>query len=114
MYNLAFYGHKVSSMNKLVLILLILGSSNLISAADIKAGETKAAMCASCHGKNGVGISDMFPNVAGQKAGYTSLQLKAFRDGQRKNAMMSPMAQSLTDQDIENIAAYYASLPAAK
>jgi cytochrome c553 len=52
----------------------------------------------------------MWPNLAGQKEGYLALQIKAFRDGTRKNPMMSPMAAGLSDADIDNLAAYYASL----
>jgi len=52
----------------------------------------------------------MWPNLAGQKAGYLVLQMKAFRDGTRNNPMMSPMAAGLSDDDIANIAAYFASL----
>lgn len=53
---------------------------------------------------------DMWPNLAGQKAGYLVAQMKAFRDGQRPNPMMAPMAAPLSDDDIANLAAYYSSL----
>jgi cytochrome c553 len=52
----------------------------------------------------------MWPNLAGQKEGYLVKQLKAFRDGVRTDPMMSPMAKPLTDDDIENLAAYFSSL----
>ena len=84
-------------------------------AADIQAGKTKAMMCSACHGSNGISMIPMYPNLAGQKEQYLILQLKAFRDGERKNMQMSPMAAGLSDTDIENISAYYASLdPAGK
>ena len=81
-----------------------------VLAGDAAAGKTKSASCAGCHGANGISPSDIWPNLAGQKAGYLAAQLTAFRDGGRKNPMMSPMAAPLSDADIANLAAYYASL----
>ena len=79
-------------------------------AADAAAGKAKTATCVACHGANGISNNDLWPNLAGQKAGYLAQQMKAFRDGQRQNPMMSPMVAGLSDEDIANIAAYYASL----
>ncbi|WP_297528669.1 c-type cytochrome [Thiohalobacter sp.] len=79
-------------------------------AADIAAGKAKAASCAGCHGANGISNNPMWPNLAGQKAGYLAKQLRAFRDGTRQDPMMTPMAKPLSDADIENLAAYYSSL----
>jgi cytochrome c553 len=53
---------------------------------------------------------DIWPNLAGQKPGYLVKQMKAFRDGGRKDPMMSPMAAALTDDDIDNLAAYFSGL----
>jgi cytochrome c553 len=84
-------------------------------AADIEAGKTKAMMCNACHGTNGISMIPMYPNLAGQKEQYLILQLKAFRDGERKNMQMTPMSTGLSDTDIANLSAYYASLdPAGK
>ena len=80
------------------------------AAGDAAAGKQKAAVCAACHGANGISTSPQFPNLAGQKQEYLILQLKAFRDGQRKNPTMSPMAAGLSDQDIDNLTAYFSSL----
>ena len=77
---------------------------------DAAAGKTKSATCAACHGANGISPNDMWPNLAGQKEGYLKAQLKAFRDGQRSNPMMAPMAAPLSDADIDDLAAYYSSL----
>ena len=66
--------------------------------------------CAACHGMQGISIAPIYPNLAGQKQEYLVAQLKAFRDGSRKNAIMQPMAKGLTDADIVNIAAYLATL----
>jgi len=85
-------------------------NSSVGFAGDAAAGKTKAAACAACHGVAGISANDIWPNLAGQKAGYLVAQMKAFRDGQRKNPMMSPMAAPLSDTDIDNLAAYYSSL----
>jgi len=85
-------------------------NSSIGFAGDAAAGKTKAATCGACHGVNGISPNDIWPNLAGQKVGYLVAQLKAFRDGQRSNPMMAPMAAPLSDTDIDNLAAYYASL----
>ena len=82
-------------------------------AADIAAGKARSVSCAACHGNNGMSMIPMYPNLAGQKEQYLVLQMKAFRDGERKNMVMSPMAAGLSDADIANLSAYYASLDAA-
>ncbi|NRQ43206.1 cytochrome c [Rheinheimera sp. YQF-2] len=81
-------------------------------AADLQAGKAKSAVCAACHGANGISIIPDYPNLAGQKVKYLQSSIKAYRDGERKNPIMSPMASGLSDADIANIAAYFASLPA--
>lgn len=85
-------------------------SSTALAAGDAVAGKAKAAVCAGCHGANGISGNDAWPNLAGQKATYLANQLKAFRDGTRNNPMMSGMAKPLSDDDIANLAAYYSSL----
>jgi cytochrome c553 len=101
-------------MKSIIVITAVLLSGGLSAQGNIEAGKAKAVICASCHGADGVGIADIYPNLAGQKAAYVASQLKAFRDGQRKNMIMAPMAKGLSDDDIENLAAFYASLPAKK
>ena len=78
-------------------------------AADIKAGEEKAAMCLGCHGQNGNSSNAQWPNLAGQQAIYIVNQLKAFKSGERNNTMMQSMANNLSDADMENLAAYFSS-----
>jgi len=80
------------------------------AAGDAAAGKAKAAMCAGCHGADGKSMNNMWPNLAGQKAGYIVKQLKDFRSGARNDPMMSGMAKPLSDADIENLAAYFSSL----
>lgn len=83
-------------------------------AADVEAGKAKvAAVCAACHGVNGVSVSDAIPNLAAQRAGYLEAQLKALKDGTRKNPMMNAIASQLSPADIADVAAYFASLPGA-
>ncbi len=82
-------------------------------AADIEAGRTKAFACTSCHGADGISVSPAIPNLAGQKAAYIVKQLKAFKSGARTDMMMNAMAAQLSDADIENLAAFWSSLPGA-
>ena len=83
--------------------------------ADAEAGKaTASGVCASCHGPKGISAADTFPNLAGQKKAYLVSALKAYRDKTRNNPVMSGMAASLTDQQIDDLAAYYASLKASE
>jgi cytochrome c553 len=95
-----------------LLLLATLISMPLASyaAGDAAAGKSKSTVCAACHGAAGVSSNDIWPNLAGQKPGYLVKQMKAFRDGDRKDPMMSPMAAPLSDEDIDNLAAYFSSL----
>ena len=84
-------------------------------AGDAAAGKAKAAVCAACHGANGISASavPMYPNLKGQKAQYLENALKAYKNGQRTGgtaAMMAPQAAGLSDADIANLAAYFSSL----
>ena len=97
------------------LVAYTLGAALLLSTstsvlADAAAGKTKSAVCAACHGMNGVSMNPIWPNLAGQQDAYTIKQLKAFKDGTRADPMMSPQAKNLSDQDITDLAAYYKSL----
>ena len=78
-------------------------------AGDVAAGKAKAAICAACHGANGISMNPMWPNLAGQKEQYLVKQIKAFRDGTRTDVTMAPMVAALSDEDIANLAAYFAA-----
>ena len=94
--------------------LALAGATTLAHAADPAAGKARAdAVCAACHGANGISVSDAIPNLAGQKVAYLESQLKALKDGSRKNPVMNAMAAQLSAEDIANVAAYFASLPGA-
>ncbi|KAA1171484.1 c-type cytochrome [Marinobacter salinexigens] len=85
------------------------------SAADAAAGKAKAAVCAACHGQSGVAQIPTYPNLAGQNEQYLVSALKAYKDKQRNGgqaAIMQGQAAALSDTDIANLAAYFASLPA--
>ena len=99
---------------KKTLTLISLVSISLLSfvaqAGDAEAGKAKSVTCAACHGGEGISPTGAWPNLAGQKEEYLAAQIIAFRDGTRKNGQMSPMAANLSDEDIANLAAYYASI----
>lgn len=87
----------------------------IASAADIAAGKAKAAVCAACHGQNGIAQIPTYPNLAGQHEQYLVMALKAYRAKERTGGqavIMQGQAAALTDEDIANLAAYFASLPA--
>ena len=91
-----------------VLLLLV----PVAQAADIDAGKAKVAtVCAACHGPTGVSVSDSIPNLAAQRATYIEAQLKALKDGTRKNPIMNAIAAQLSADEIANVAAYFATQP---
>lgn len=79
------------------------------AAGDPVAGKTKSATCAACHGADGNSVNPTWPKLAGQHESYIKKQLTNFRDGVRVDASMSPQAANLSDQDIEDLAAYYST-----
>jgi cytochrome c553 len=82
-------------------------------AGDIAAGKAKAGMCAGCHGVNGKALIPTYPNLAGQNQQYLVSALTTYRSKERKggqSAVMQGMAGALSDSDIENLSAYFASL----
>ena len=70
----------------------------------------KAATCTACHGQNGIGASPVWPTLAGQHEDYIVHALNQYRDGTRKDPVMSPMAAPLTDADVKQLAAYFSGL----
>ena len=98
-------------LNKLIGgLFLALFPLALFAAGNVEAGKQKAATCAVCHGPNGNSDNPTWPNLAGQHAEYIRKQLEDYRAGHRKNDQMAPMAMVLSDQDIADLAVYYASL----
>lgn len=98
------------------LILLTSVSGMVVAAGDIEAGKAKGtSVCAACHGANGLSPIPSYPNLAGQNEAYLVSALKAYKAKERNGgqaAIMQGQAAALSDQDIANVAAYFASLPA--
>ncbi|MDH5353737.1 MAG: cytochrome c4 [Gammaproteobacteria bacterium] len=92
---------------------IIIGFCSLISfslnAASVDAGKAKSAICAGCHGQDGNSVNAVWPKLAGQHASYLSKQLRNFKDGSREDAVMKGMVAALSDADIADISAYFAS-----
>jgi len=95
---------------------IALGMSTTAQAeGSVEAGQQKSAVCIACHGPDGNSANPEWPSLAGQHAGFLVEQLKAFKEGERQNALMSPMAIGLSEQDMQDLAAYYeAQQPAAR
>ncbi len=99
-------------MNKCTLIAIIgiaLAAGNAHAAGDEKAGEAKAAVCAACHGADGNSTNPDWPKLAGQHPKYLDKQLKDFKAGRRVNPLMGGMVAPLSEADMADIAAFYAS-----
>lgn len=92
-----------------VFTLLSVFSLNASAAGDPVAGREKSQTCAACHGVDGNSTNPVWPKIAGQHEDYLVKQLMDFKSGARENAQMSPMAAPLSEQDMKDLAAYYAS-----
>lgn len=84
--------------------------ASLVHAADINAGKAKAEACIACHGAAGISAMADTPSLAGQPDGFLQWQLVYFRGGTRKSPVMEPIAAGLSNEDVRNLAAYFASL----
>ena len=100
-------------MNKiqstLAITLLSLIPAVVFSAGNAAEGQNKSAVCHACHGATGKSLLPIYPNLGGQQQNYLSKTLYNFRDGSRQNVIMNGFAASLSDADIEDISAWYAS-----
>ena len=100
-------------MNKFAIALsalLLTGyAAQTLAAGDPAAGKQKSTTCAACHGADGNSSSAQFPRLAGQYASYIVQALKEYKSGQRKNAIMKGFASGLSEQDREDLAAYFSS-----
>ena len=76
-------------------------------------GKTKAVRCFACHGPDGNSVNPQWPSIAGQHAPYIVRQLEAFRNGERTNILMTSQAMTLTDQDMKDVAVFFAAQTAA-
>ena len=97
--------------------LLFVAIASIMSAAaaaaqpqgNPKAGKAASTTCAACHGADGNSSNPVWPKLAGQGEPYLIKELHDFKSGKRKNPIMNPMAASLSDQEIANLAAYFTS-----
>lgn len=92
-----------------VFIVGCMGSFPVFSG-DAVAGKNKAAICAGCHGADGISMSPDIPNLAGQKEAYLAKAIRDYKTGARKNPMMASVVGMIAEEDIGDIAAYFSNL----
>ncbi len=99
----------MKSSTKWLLALVLTGWLGGAVAADPAAAEaTAASICAACHGPDGKSSNPLWPNLAGQQEAYIAKAIRDYRSGARNDPLMSPIAQTLSDTDIDNLAAWFA------
>ncbi|GLR74844.1 c-type cytochrome [Aliivibrio sifiae] len=94
-------------------MIVLMASAPTFAAGDAAAGQAKSAICASCHGADGIAVIPGYPNLKGQNAQYIESSLKAYKNKERNggnSAIMQPMAAMLNDADMANLAAYYSAM----
>jgi cytochrome c553 len=102
---------------RIALVAIMLAASacsSSLHAADIAAGKAKAELCVGCHGENGISQMENMPSLAAQPDLFIQWQLVFFRAGTRKNEQMQPIVEQLSNEDIRNLGAYFASLEPPK
>ena len=100
----------LSSLTGVALVFVF--SSQSLAQGSAEAGETIAASCAPCHGIDGNSMAPIWPNLAGQHASYFIRQLEAYQNGERQDVLMKALVSPLSAENIADLAAYYATLPA--
>jgi cytochrome c553 len=99
-------------LRTLTAALLLAASPMLFAQGNVEAGRTKAQVCQACHGVDGNGVGDgQYPLIANQHEDYLVKALQDYRSGVRQNAIMAGFAATLSDQDIADLAAFYAAQP---
>lgn len=93
-----------------IVLMVCLGLATVAWAADPGAGRKKATQCRTCHGIDGIAKIPIAPHLAGESQIYLETQLKAFRNGKREHEMMTVVAKGLSDADISDLSAWYASI----
>ncbi len=91
------------------LVLMPFLTAGVQAGGDAAAGKTKAAPCAGCHGADGNSPSPLNPNMAGQKEQYLVTTMMDYKNGKRQHAVMQAFLAPLSEQDIQDMAAFYAS-----
>ena len=93
-----------------VVVIALVGCPDAANArGDADAGKTKSVVCIGCHGGDGNGSNPQYPKLAGQHELYLVKALRAYQTGARKDPLMTPLVSELSEADIEDLAAYYAS-----
>jgi cytochrome c553 len=97
-----------------IILMTLLCSAHAIAAApadggSAEAGQAKSTTCVACHGIDGNSVNPEWPNIAGQHASYILKQLQAFKSGARENPLMSPIALTLSEEDMADLAAFYST-----
>ena len=100
---------KLQTLLVVTLLSVAISSPAWATKGDAAAGKTKSTTCAACHGPDGNSLAPDFPKLAGQQGDYLVHTLKAYKTKARTNVIMNSQVATLTDQDIADLAAYYAS-----
>ena len=106
----AFAGRGISALVAAVVFCLLVPASEAFAAGNVATGRQKALQCQTCHGLDGLSKLPEAPNLGGQPEPYLVKSLNDFRKGVRKNDMMSLVVQPLSDQDVADLAAFYAAI----
>jgi len=99
------------SISLLVAGVALAVSVQAFAAGDIEKGKAKVATCVACHGQDGNSVDPQYPRLAGQYADYLAMALHEYKDGRRGNAIMKGFAAQLSEEDINDVSAYFSSLP---
>ncbi len=102
------------SANLAAVVLVLVFSTQSFAQESAEAGQAKAASCAACHGADGNSVTPEWPSLAGQHADYTVRQLEAYQSGEREDVLMTAFASPLSAEDMDDLAAYFATLPAVQ
>jgi cytochrome c553 len=106
-------GEVMKKVIMVAVVALTMMSGQALASGDAAAGQAKAAVCAACHGPDGIAVIPGYPNIKGQNEQYIVSSIKSYKDGQRTGglaAVMQAQASLLSEADIANLAAYYSSL----
>jgi cytochrome c553 len=110
--------HRVAPIARLLAAVVFAFAAGMAAPAvaaqaqpDPRAGAAISGQCAACHGSNGVSVATNIPNLAGQHYPYLLARMQAFKNGSEKSAIMNEMSRPLSEQQIEDLSAYFASIP---
>lgn len=94
-----------------LIALAFVAAGPAFAKADLEAGKQKAVSCQACHAADGNATDPQYPRLAGQYADYLARALHEYKSGERANPIMAGFTSTLSDQDIQDLAAYFAALP---